>query len=239
MQGNDVNQIKFETWTHTDRCSIVTQSMYHYEFIDFLCDSDGAGQHFKNGSNFANTLKREEDARILAEWHYHATAHGRGSCDGIGAYLNRGAKRATLQRTSQNHILTAQALYEWAEIYCKETDVFFSPTGDYEKVKQELHSKFEGAEAVPGTPDRKRQCKKFPSSVKSDLFSKEKKSRIAQAKVPKGKPLRESSAKPITDTRRKTAKSSVAKSAPRNREKTQNKLITLKRLQGQNINKEK
>ncbi|KAJ8685688.1 hypothetical protein QAD02_021481 [Eretmocerus hayati] len=118
----------------------------------------------------------------------------------------------------------------------------------YEKVKQELQSKFEDAEVVPGTlqyhafiptPDRKLQCEKFSSSVESDLFPKEKRSRIAQPEVRKGKPLRESSAKPIIETRRKTAKSSVAKSAPKNRKKPQNKLKTLKRLQGQNIKKKK
>ncbi|KAJ8665953.1 hypothetical protein QAD02_007615 [Eretmocerus hayati] len=211
-----------------------------------LNDLDGASQHFKNKSNFANIVKHEEDFGILAECHYRATAHGEGACDGIGANLKRGAKRASLQRTSQNHILTAQALYEWAKVYCKEADIFFSPTEYYERVKQGLQSRFEDAEVVPGTlqyhafistPDRKLQCKKFSPSVKSDLSPKGKRSRIAQPKVPTGKPLRKSSAKPITETQRKTAKGSVAETAPKNRKKPRNELKTSKRLQGQNIKK--
>ncbi|KAJ8672120.1 hypothetical protein QAD02_003379 [Eretmocerus hayati] len=107
-----------------------------------------------------------------------------------------------------------------------QSSYHYNPTEDREEVKQELQSRFEDAEVVHGTlqyhafiptPDRKLQCKKFSSFVKLDLFTKEKKSRIAQAKVRKGKPLEKSSARP--KTRRKTAKSSVAKSAPRNLKK--------------------
>ncbi|KAJ8684815.1 hypothetical protein QAD02_020608 [Eretmocerus hayati] len=270
FEGNDGDQMKFETWTHAARCPIVTQMMYRYVFIDSLSDrlmkfkthdfiakkqsasikelklhlstrrfivcfdftgnyafvvqnpaqsfhwnnnqaiiftvvlhfiengelkhesfaiifddskhntfavhqyqkiiieypkqhfelitkiiyvSDGAGQHFKDKSNLGIILKHEEDFGTLAKRHHHATAHGKGGCDGISsAHLKRGAKRASLQRTSQNQILTAQALYEWAKVYSEETDVFFSPTEDYEEVKQVLQSRFGDAKVVPGTP---------------------------------------------------------------------------------------
>ncbi|KAJ8671207.1 hypothetical protein QAD02_002466 [Eretmocerus hayati] len=85
----------------------------HFELIPkIIYTSDGASQHSQNKSNFANILRHEEDFEIPAEWLYHATAHGEGACDGIGANLKRGAKRAILERTSQHHILTAQASYE-------------------------------------------------------------------------------------------------------------------------------
>ena len=39
--------------------------------------TDGAGQHFKNKSNFQNLLFHEKDFGVTAEWHFHATAHGK------------------------------------------------------------------------------------------------------------------------------------------------------------------
>ncbi|KAJ8672125.1 hypothetical protein QAD02_003384 [Eretmocerus hayati] len=163
---------------------IIEYLKQHFELISkIIYVSDEHSHHSEDGSNFANILKHEEDFGIPARWHHHATAHGKRTCDGIGANLKRGAKRASLQRTSQNHILTAQALYEWAKVYCKETDVFLSPTEDYEKYHAHIP-----------TLDRKLQCMKSSSSVESDLFPKEKKSRIAQAKVRKGEPSRKSSA---------------------------------------------
>ena len=65
----------------------------------------GAGQHFKNKSNFQNLLFHEKDFGVLSEWHFYATAHGKGACDGIG--------------TNNNHISTPKKLYNWAKNYCK------------------------------------------------------------------------------------------------------------------------
>ena len=41
--------------------------------------ADGAGQHFRNKSNFQNLLFHEKDFGVTAEWHFHATAHGKGA----------------------------------------------------------------------------------------------------------------------------------------------------------------
>ncbi|KAJ8667533.1 hypothetical protein QAD02_009196 [Eretmocerus hayati] len=75
----------------------------------------GASQHFKNKSNFANLVAHEKDFGVVAEWHFHATAHGKGACDGIGANLKIGAKQASLQCSSQHYMLTPQSLFEWAK----------------------------------------------------------------------------------------------------------------------------
>ena len=58
---------------------------------------DGAAQHFKNKYNFINLLHHKMDSGIPAEWHFNATAHGKGPCDGIGENLKRLAERASLQ----------------------------------------------------------------------------------------------------------------------------------------------
>ena len=67
------------------------------------------------------------DFGIPAEWHFHATAHGKGPCEGIGGNLKRLAARASLQASSKDPILTADALYQWAKKTLVETLVFFSP----------------------------------------------------------------------------------------------------------------
>ena len=52
------------------------------------------------------------DFGIPAEWHFHATMHGKGPCDGIGGNLKRLAARASLQASYNDPILTADALYQ-------------------------------------------------------------------------------------------------------------------------------
>ena len=77
----------------------------HHQLKKIYYITDGAAQHFKNKNNFQNLLHHEEDFKIKAEWHVFATAHGKSGCDGIGANLKRGARRASLQltqRSSQN-----------------------------------------------------------------------------------------------------------------------------------------
>ena len=113
--------------------------------------TDGAGQHFKNKSTFQNLLFHQKDFGVPAEWHFHATAHGKGACDGIGANLKRGAKRASLQLSSSNHILTPEDLYNWALRNCKETKVFYSTKETYEKAVLKLKSRLSKIKSIPGT----------------------------------------------------------------------------------------
>ncbi|XP_044594854.1 uncharacterized protein LOC123272219 [Cotesia glomerata] len=76
--------------------------------------SDGAPQQFKNFKNFVNLYYHEDDFDIPAEWHFFATAHGKGPCDGIGGILKRLAARASLQLAVDKQITTPEELFEWA-----------------------------------------------------------------------------------------------------------------------------
>lgn len=67
--------------------------------------TDGAGQHFKNKSNFSNLLAHQTDFEIEAEWHFLPTAYGKGACDGIGGNIKRNAARYSLQCSNENRIL--------------------------------------------------------------------------------------------------------------------------------------
>lgn len=59
--------------------------------------TDGAPQQFKNKYNFINLMYHETDFGIPCEWHFHATAHGKGPGDGIGGTLKRLARISSLQ----------------------------------------------------------------------------------------------------------------------------------------------
>ena len=50
-----------------------------------------------------------------AEWHFFATSHGKGPCDGVGGTVKRLAARASLQRPINNQITTPRQLFEFAE----------------------------------------------------------------------------------------------------------------------------
>ncbi|XP_017469505.1 PREDICTED: uncharacterized protein LOC108361408 [Rhagoletis zephyria] len=85
--------------------------------------SDGARQHFKNKSSFANLMAHETDFDTPAEWHFHPTAHGKGACDGIGANIKRNAAKYSLQCSHQARFIDAIAFFRWAKNYCKETEI--------------------------------------------------------------------------------------------------------------------
>ena len=110
--------------------------------------SDGAGSQYKNRFNLLNLLCHEVDFGVKAEWHFFATAHGKGACDGIGGCVKRSAYRASLQDKT---IVTTQNLYEWASRYFKKIQFGFSSLSDYEKHKQELTQRFSKAMAIKGT----------------------------------------------------------------------------------------
>ncbi|KAJ8684135.1 hypothetical protein QAD02_019927 [Eretmocerus hayati] len=146
--------------------------------------TDGASQHFKTKSNFANLVAHEKDFGVVAEWHFHATAHGKGACDGIGANLKRGAQQASLQCSSQHHLFTPQSLFEWAKKYCKETEVFFSGKEVYEQVKDELKTRFDmnidpisgtlQSHAFMPTSDGLLMFKKYSLASEYNIFPKKK-----------------------------------------------------------------
>ena len=84
----------------------------------------------------------------MAEWHFFATAHGKGPCDGIGGNLKRLARKASLQGSV---ILNAEALYTWAKNNMKETTILFSSKTNYEKLSKFLETRFALAKTIPGT----------------------------------------------------------------------------------------
>jgi len=115
--------------------------------------SDGAASQYKNYKNFANLCEHYADFNMEAEWHFFATSHGKSPCDGIGGTVKRLAARASLQATFDNHIITPQGMFLWAEKHI-EGIKFFYVTGDdvqnHEK-RFDLESRYLKAKTLPGT----------------------------------------------------------------------------------------
>ncbi|KAL7298729.1 hypothetical protein TKK_0008483 [Trichogramma kaykai] len=176
--------------------------------------TDGAAQHFKNKNNFTNLKHNEKDFGVPAEWHFSATGHGKGACDGIGANIKRGARRTSLQLTVKNHITSAESLYKWAKGHCKKTEIFLSKKTDYDQTSLELQPRFETSKAIPGTlqyhafiptNDNSLILKKIRSSTTYDIFPKVKKEKLDSDKNKTVKPQRSVS----SNKKRQSSKDSV------------------------------
>ena len=70
----------------------------------FFYASDGAASQYKNRKNFINLCHHEEEFGVAAEWHFSATSHGKGACDGVGGTVKRLAARVSLQRPYDQQI---------------------------------------------------------------------------------------------------------------------------------------
>lgn len=113
--------------------------------------TDGAPQHFKNKKNFKNLCLHYKDFGINAEWHFFATAHGKGPCDGLGGMVKSQARKACLQFGSQRNILNASDFYEWGQSKFESVDFIYCSNDDYIKTSQVLEERFSNLRAVKGT----------------------------------------------------------------------------------------
>ncbi|KYM96833.1 hypothetical protein ALC62_12496 [Cyphomyrmex costatus] len=130
--------------------------------------SDGAGSQYKNRFNFLNLLYHEKDFKIKAEWHFFATAHGKGACDGIGGCVKKNAYRASLQDKT---IVSTEKLFEWASNYFKKINFDFCNLSQYKKHAKVLEKRFKEAKTISGT--RQFHCYKplDSNSVECKIFS--------------------------------------------------------------------
>lgn len=80
----------------------------------FIYFTDGAVSQYKNFKNMHLLYNHHNLFGIHTEWHFFATSHGKGACDGVAAVVKHQAGRASLQLVGHKKILSAQNLYEWA-----------------------------------------------------------------------------------------------------------------------------
>ncbi|GBN40306.1 hypothetical protein AVEN_58678-1 [Araneus ventricosus] len=69
---------------------------------------------YKNHKNLANLCYHKEDFDgNETEWHFYATACGKGVCDGVGGTVKILSAKASLQSQIGNQILTPFQLFQW------------------------------------------------------------------------------------------------------------------------------
>lgn len=117
----------------------------------FFYFSDGAASQYKNKKNFVNLAHHRADFDCDAEWHFFATSHGKGPCDGIGGTVKRLAARASLQKLTSDHILTPLDLFNWAVENIKKIKFCFSTKEEHEEHDKNLEGRFLTAKAIKGT----------------------------------------------------------------------------------------
>lgn len=113
--------------------------------------TDGCAAQYKNRKNFANVYFHKVDFGYDCEWHFHATAHGKGPCDGLGGTLKRSATRASLARAYEKQIDTAQLLFEWALSSKIDMNFGYATTAEHDNMATQLRERFDAAKQIKGT----------------------------------------------------------------------------------------
>ena len=113
--------------------------------------SDGAASQYKNRKNFLNLAHHFEDFGVEAEWHFFATSHGKGPCDGVGGTVKRLAARASLQRPDAEQLQTPEQLFQWAKSNIPQVTFEYLTQEDIRKVGEELSERLEQSKKVDGT----------------------------------------------------------------------------------------
>ena len=113
--------------------------------------SDGSAAQFKNRKNFINLCFHETDFSVSAEWHFYATSHGKGPCDGVGGTVKHLAARASLQRPYSNQIMTPHQLYNWCVDNLKTCDFEYITISQHSEEEQLLQERFKNARTISGT----------------------------------------------------------------------------------------
>jgi hypothetical protein len=129
---------------------------------------------------FLNLCLHESDFGIKAEWHFYATAHGKGVCDGLRGTVKRLEAKAILQRPYEDQILTSFQLITGCKSNIKSTEFFFFTGEKRTKEVKLLERLYEAVIPIPGTqrfhsflPKSKRVLltKVFSQSKESYAFS--------------------------------------------------------------------
>ena len=113
--------------------------------------SDGAAAQYKNRKNFINLCHHQADFGVPAEWHFYATSHGKGACDGVGGTVKRLAARASLQCPYDHQIMTPRQLFEWAVENIPATSFQYLTMDDYKREHTHLEQRFRQSRTIPGT----------------------------------------------------------------------------------------
>lgn len=122
-----------------------------FEIKKSIYFSDGAVSQYKNYKNFINLCHHEADFKMKAEWHFFATSHGKGPCDGLGGTIKRLAAKASLQRPYNDQIMTPRQLFDFGKENIEGIFFLYSSTEEWLNEKTLLKERFDTASTIPGT----------------------------------------------------------------------------------------
>lgn len=112
--------------------------------------SDGASAQYKNKKNFINLCFHEDDFNVNAQWHFFATSHGKGPCDGLGGTIKRLAARASLTNVN-DPINNAAKFFSWVHKNVLNVNTEFFSIEQYKSEEQVLKERFSKAKTIDGT----------------------------------------------------------------------------------------
>ena len=113
--------------------------------------SDGCAGQYKNCKNFINLCYHLEDFAVPAEWHFFATSHGKGPCDGVGGVVKRQAAKASLQRVFNEQITTPLQLFTFCQTQLQGITFRFLTTKDWSDEDSLLQERLSRAKTIAGT----------------------------------------------------------------------------------------
>ena len=142
--------LKHDTDVHLFQRNLVKmlKNKINFDLKKLIYFSDGAASH-KNYKNFVNLWSYKADFGTDADWHFFATSHGKGPCDGLGGTVKRLAAKASLQWPYNEQIMTPWQLFDFVRenfsgintVYCSmdewknEADIleerFYHSTSNY------------------------------------------------------------------------------------------------------------
>ena len=179
-EADEIHQLSFVIISDCLQHDTVAVYLFQKCLIEFLTSilgslpqkilyfSDGSAAQYKNRKNFINLCYHKTDFRVDAEWHFFATSHGKGPCDGLGGTVKRLAARASLQRAYDHQIMTPRQLYEWACDNIPKVHFQFCTCDDYKNAETFLQERFHRSKTIAGT--QKLHC--FVPLTKNTLFTK-------------------------------------------------------------------
>ncbi|KAJ8666722.1 hypothetical protein QAD02_008384 [Eretmocerus hayati] len=97
------------------------------------------------------TIHPWRDSGVAGEWHFFATSHGKGPCDGVGGAFKRTATKASLQRPLNDQITTAEELLAWAQTLDTSMNIIFVPKEEIIQKEVFLNERNEGVKTIEGT----------------------------------------------------------------------------------------
>ncbi|KAL5484132.1 hypothetical protein EMCRGX_G020580 [Ephydatia muelleri] len=146
-EKQDLKSLCYIIISESTQHDTIAVHLFQGKLVEFLSQKS----QYKNCKKFTNLCYHAADFGVQAEWYFFATSHGKSAGDGAGGTLKRLATRASLQHLYQDHILTAEQLYQFAVSEIKGMYFGFATLSEHEQEAKVLEDRLKSSRTVPGT----------------------------------------------------------------------------------------